>query len=324
MRIVFLGSGAFGLPTLEALAAQHEIVQVVSQCDKPAGRGKTLTPTPIAAYALTRGFALERPIDINAEDVRQRLRALDADAWVVIAFGQKLSAPLLDGVFAINLHGSLLPAYRGAAPIQRAVMDGCAQTGVSVIALAERMDAGVVYATRAMEIAGDRTSDDVHDALSLLGPEVVLDVLQRQQRGELHGIVQDEAQATRARKLSKVDAQADIAQLSARAAAARINGLNSWPGCVARVGALTVKLLRVRAMPALVGSETSASTSSFTPAVAPGELTREGQIGAADGTIAVLEIQVLGGRPMAMAEFLRGRPQLVGEIVHPGASATSS
>ena len=315
MRIVFLGSGAFGLPTLEALATKHEIVHVVSQCDKPAGRGKTLTPTPIAAYALTRGFALTRPLDINAEDVRQQLRTLEADAWVVIAFGQKLSAALLEGVFAINLHGSLLPAYRGAAPIQRAVMDGCTQTGVSVIALAERMDAGVVYATRMMDIVADCTSDDVHDALSLLGPEVVLDVLERHARGDLHGVAQDELQATRARKLSKLDAEVDIARLDARTASARINGLNSWPGCVARIGPLTVKLLRVGALPTLLSS--SAAT------VAPGVLTREGHIGAVDGPIAVLEIQVLGGKPMAMSEFLRGRAQLIGATVHPGAGSSS-
>ena len=126
MRIVFLGSGAFGIPTLEMLAARHEVVAVVSQPDKPAGRGKVLTPTPIALRAAELGIPVTKPTDINEAAVRDAVRAHRADAWVVIAFGQKLSRELLDGVFAVNLHGSLLPAYRGAAPIQRAVMDGCA------------------------------------------------------------------------------------------------------------------------------------------------------------------------------------------------------
>ena len=173
MRIVFLGSGAFGIPTLDALSARHEVVAVVSQPDKPAGRGKVLTPTPLAVRAAELGIPLTTPIDINEPSVCAAVRAPPADAWVIIAFGQKLSRELIDGVFAVNLHGSLLPAYRGAAPIQRAVMDGCAQTGVSVISIAERMDAGLVYATRSRAIGASETSDDVHDALALLGPEVI-------------------------------------------------------------------------------------------------------------------------------------------------------
>lgn len=128
-RLVFFGSGAFGIPTLRALVAQHDVLLVVSQPDRPSGRGKTLTPTPIAKCAMELGIPLIRPLDVNESAVLAEVRAMDALAWVVIAFGQKLSPPLLAERFAINLHGSLLPAYRGAAPIQRAVMDGNAQAG---------------------------------------------------------------------------------------------------------------------------------------------------------------------------------------------------
>lgn len=309
MRIVFLGSGAFGIPTLEALAKRHEVVAVVSQPDKPAGRGKTLTPTPIAARAAELGIPLLKPADVNETAVREAVRGYRADAWVVIAFGQKLSRELLDGVFAINLHGSLLPAYRGAAPIQRAVMDGCAQTGVSVISLAERMDAGLVFATRARAIGARETSDDVHDQLAFLGPEVIEDVLARYAAGSLVGTEQDESRATRARKLSKSEATVDLAALDATVARARINGLNSWPGCTVLVGELQVKLLRV---------EECAS-----PEGQIGVLGTDGVVRVRTGAIRILEIQPLGGRGMPIAEFLNGRPKLVGAPVRPFAPTVS-
>lgn len=303
MRIVFLGSGAFGIATLESLVAQHEVVAVVSQPDRPAGRGKSLTPTPIAARAAELGISVLKPPDVNELVVRETVRGYQADAWVVIAFGQKLSRELLDGVFAINLHGSLLPAYRGAAPIQRAVMDGCAETGVSVISLADRMDAGLVFATRARAIGARETSDEVHDQLALLGPEVVGDVLARHAAGTLVGEVQDESRATRARKLSKAEATVDFAALDARAARARINGLNSWPGCTVLVGELPAKLLRVEECDGAAGEI--------------GVLGPDGVVRARTGAVRILEIQPIGGRGMPVAEFLNGRPGLVGCAVRP-------
>jgi len=303
LRIVFLGSGAFGIPTLEALATRHEVVAVVSQPDKPAGRGKTLTPTPIAARAAELGIPVLKPVDVNEQGVRDAVRGHRADAWVVIAFGQKLSRELLDGVFAINLHGSLLPAYRGAAPIQRAVMDGCAETGVSVISLAERMDAGLVYATRARAIGSRETSDEVHDQLSLLGPEAIEWVLAQHAAGTLVGAVQDESLATRARKLSKAEATVHLAELDARTARARINGLNSWPGCTVLVGDLQAKLLRVEECDGGGG--------------APAVLGADGVVPTRVGAIRILEIQPIGGRGMPIAEFLNGRPKLVGAAIRP-------
>ncbi len=305
MRLVFLGSGAFGTPTLEALAAAagHEVVLVVTQPDKPAGRGKVLTPTPIALCAERLGIRVLKPTDINEASVRAELRGIAADAWVVIAFGQKLSRELLEGNFAINLHGSLLPAYRGAAPIQRAVMDGCAETGVSVISLAERMDAGLVYATRVRPIGPRATSDEVHDLLSTLGPEVIEDVLARRRAGTLVGVVQDESKATRARKLSKAEATVDLTQLDAPSVRARVNGLNAWPGCTVLIGELPVKLLRVDVC--------ATSTNE------PGVLRADGKVDARSGAIEILEVQPLGKRAMSMTEFLAGRSKLVGERLRP-------
>ena len=249
-----------------------------------------------------------KPADVNESFAREAVRGYRADAWVVIAFGQKLSRELLEGVFAINLHGSLLPAYRGAAPIQRAVMDGCAETGVSVISLAERMDAGLVFATRARTIGVRETSDDVHDQLALLGPEVIEDVLARHAAGLLDGATQDESRATRARKLSKPEATVDFAALDARAARARINGLNSWPGCTVLIGELQAKLLRVEEVPVELAGGAPHEVSV---------LGADGMVRARSGAVRVLEIQPIGGRGMPIAEFLNGRPKLVGTAIRP-------
>lgn len=305
MRLVFLGAGAFGIPSLESLARAHEVALVVTQPDRPAGRGKVLTPTPIAARALELGLPVIKPADVNAPEVVAQVRGVGADAWIVIAFGQKLSRELVDGVFAINLHGSLLPAYRGAAPIQRSVMDGCAETGVSVISIAERMDAGLVYAMRARPIGATETADEVHDALALLGPEVLSSVLADHAAGRAVGAAQDESKATRARKLSKADGTIDLAAIDGRTARARINGLNSWPGCTVVIGGLEVKLLRVREA-ASGGGE-------------PGVVRADGCVAATSGAIEILEAQPAGGRAMAWRDFVRGRPQLVGQRVAPRA-----
>jgi methionyl-tRNA formyltransferase len=146
VNLVFLGSGAFGLPTLIALSRTHTLRAIISQPDRPAGRGGALTPTPVSAFAprLLPTIPLHKPERIN--DAAAQIRAYNADAWVVIAFGQKLGPALLDGVFAINLHASLLPRWRGAAPINAAILAGDARTGNSVITLAQRMDSGQILA----------------------------------------------------------------------------------------------------------------------------------------------------------------------------------
>ena len=180
MRLVFLGSGAFGLPTLRFLDARHDLLAVVSQPDRPAGRKRKNTPTPVSEWAMAGSKMLLCPENVNDTEVVDSIRGLAPDALVVIAFGQKIGEPLLDGVPAFNLHASLLPAYRGAAPINRAMIDGCTETGVSVIELAQRMDAGNVHATRTLMIDPLETAGELHDRLAELGPEAVAEVLDAQ------------------------------------------------------------------------------------------------------------------------------------------------
>src|SRR5262249_11900418 len=205
VKLIFLGSGEFGLPTLKALAAHHHLLAVVSQPDRPAGRHRRLTPTPIAAWATEQlaDAPLFKPEDINTRETISSLHALGADAWVVIAFGQKLSRPLVENRFVINLHASLLPRWRGAAPINHAILAGDAETGNSVITIADRMDAGFVLGQSKRPITPELGAGELHDLLASDGPALIEQVLGAYGNHSLRPITQDESLVTRARKLSR-------------------------------------------------------------------------------------------------------------------------
>jgi len=305
MRLVFLGAGEFGVPSLEALGSRHEIALVVSQPDRPAGRGKALAPTPLARRAAELGLSVVKPADVNAPDARGALRGVHADAWVVIAFGQKLSRELLDGVFAINLHGSILPAYRGAAPIQRAVMDGCATTGVSVISLAERMDAGLVLGTSSRVVTPDLTAGELHDMLSADGPALVAQVLADHAAGTLRPQMQDETRVTKARKLSRADGWIDFKK-TATECRNWVHGLTPWPGVKVSIAHQELKVLRVHA-------------SEFNHAAQPGTLLdpATGRIACGNSTtLDLVEVQPAGKKSMPWSAFANGRTLTAGMVVH--------
>lgn len=312
MRIVFFGSGEFGLPTLAALAGAHEVTGVVSQPDRPAGRGGAVTPTPIAAWAAANlpGVPLVRSERVSAGEDLARVRALPADAWVVIAFGQKLSAGLLEGKRAVNLHASLLPRWRGAAPINAAVMAGDAETGNSVITLAERMDAGLVLAQSRRAIEPSVTAGELHDLLSADGPALVLGVLADLDGAIARGAAQDESRATRAPKLSRSDAWVDWGR-PAREVRARIHGFTPWPGVSVTIGGAggggtgeRVKLLRVADQPQGGGGGGGGG------AMEPGRLVdaSTGLVACGEGSaVRILEVHPAGRNRMAWGEFARGR-----------------
>ena len=298
MDLVFFGAGAFGLPTLESLAEHHRLLAVVTQPDRPAGRGKTLTPTPIGAWAAEHlpGVELLKPANVNEPSVVEHLRSLVADAWVVIAFGQKLSRGLLEGVFAINLHASLLPRWRGAAPINAAILAGDAETGNSVITLADRMDAGLVLGQSRRPIEPTQTAGDLHDLLASDGPALVEKVLAARADGSLDMAAQDESLVTIAPKLSAADRWVDVRQ-TAEACRRRVHGLTPWPGVGADLDGTALKLLRVQA-------------EAGPPESLPGEMVdvAGGLVACGDGTaLRLLEVQPAGKRPMAWADFARGR-----------------
>lgn len=292
MRIVFLGSGAFGLPTLDRLRRAHEVALTVSQPDRAAGRKRTLTATPVAAFARSTGLDLITPDNPNDPRIIEQLRALRPDALVVIAYGHKLGPALLDARFAINLHASLLPKYRGAAPIHWAMIHDERETGVSVITLAQRMDAGDVLAQRRTAIDSYETAGELHDRLAMLGPDAMLEVLDGHARGALNPLPQEESLATLAPKLSKSDGTVRFDQ-PARLVRARVHGLTPWPGCTVSIDGRTLKLLRVEADDADVDAP-------------PGALLPDGCLACQPGVVRVLSLQPPGGKSMTFEAYRRG------------------
>jgi methionyl-tRNA formyltransferase len=304
MRIVFLGSGAFGLPTLKQLSAEHDVLLVVTQPDRPAGRGRQETATPVGAWAIEMGLPVLKTPDVNDAESMKAVRAIDADAWVIIAFGQKLSPDLLHGRFSMNLHASLLPAYRGAAPIHRAILAGESNTGLSVITIADRIDAGDVLGQRSTPIEPTETTGELHDRLAALGPELIQDVLQSHRNGTLESIPQDESFVSMAAKLTRAEATVSFDQ-PAEAVRNGIHGLAPWPGCDVHVDGHRLRLLRADVL------DTCPCEASA------GHIDEDGVIACNPGRIRLHLVQSPGRKPMAFTEWLRGHP------LQPGSAFTS-
>ena len=327
MRVVFLGAGEFGLPTLDAIARNHVVPLVVSQPDRPAGRGRKQTPTPIAARMLEasedaadplHGGVLHRTSNVNGSTALEAVADAEPDAVVVIAFGQKLGPELLEGRFAINLHASLLPRWRGAAPINRAMMAGDPVTGISVISLAQRMDAGDVHAMRETEIQPQETAGELHDRLASMGPDAVLEVLDRLQRGVIRKEAQDELLATHAAKLGRRDATVDFS-VPARTVKAMVHGLVPWPGCEVKVSVAPDERApeRLRLHRVEVIDESAISERPV------GGVDAEGAVACGRGLVRLLEVQVPGGRPLDWESFRRGRPLPEGAVLAPNSGAVA-
>ncbi|MGB7158817.1 MAG: methionyl-tRNA formyltransferase [Tepidisphaeraceae bacterium] len=292
LQVIFAGSGEFGVPTLSALLdAGHQIVQVISQPDRPAGRGRGLTPTPISQFALDRGLPPLRTANINTEALPP------ADVLVVIAFGQKIAPHVVDHarLGSINLHASILPKYRGAAPINWAIIRGESITGNSVIRLAPRMDGGAVLGQSELHIGEAETAGELHDRLSKDGAPLVLRVLAQIADGSAIERTQDESRATIAPKLSREASRLDWAR-PARELANQVRGMYPWPGCrVQLVGGahpVRVTLVRARASEASLGE--------------PGTIDRAGAVSTGEGSLEIVELQPEGKRPMTLAAFRNG------------------
>lgn len=315
MKLLFFGSGEFGLPTLADLHARHQLLAVVTQPDRPAGRKRVLTPTPVGQWAQEQGLTVLKQQDVNEPAFVEQIQQFGAEASVVIAFGQKLSPALIDamGRLAVNLHASLLPKYRGAAPINWAMIEGERVTGVSVIELAQRMDAGRVYATASLDIDPNETAGELHDRLAQLGPQAVGKTLNDLANDALQPGVQDESQATRATKLHKQDGTVSFDQ-PAEQIRQRVHGLTPWPGCRVTwrpVKGGDAKELFLRRVAVDEGTNSPAEQAS------PGEVLPGLHIATSAGLLRLVELQAPGTRVMSAEAFAAGHNLLPGDVLEP-------
>ena len=292
MRLIFMGTPDFSVPALKALhAAGHEIACVYTQPPRPAGRGKRDRPAPVQVAAEALGLAVRHPASLKGAAEQAALAALEADLAVVVAYGLILPRPVLDAPRqgCLNIHASLLPRWRGAAPIQRAVMAGDAETGISIMRMEAGLDTGPVLLRAPTPIGAEDTAGDLHDRLAGLGAELIVAATGR--LGALPETAQPETGATYAEKVQKSEARIDWTRPAAEVDR-QIRGLSPFPGAWCRAGGERLKLLRSRL------SEGRGE---------PGERLGEAVIACGDGAVEILELQREGRRPQAAAEALRGR-----------------
>jgi methionyl-tRNA formyltransferase len=277
---------------------------VYTQPDRPAGRGRKLAATPVAEFAASRGIDAIRTADINSEALPA------ADLMVVIAFGQKIAPNVVNHarLGSVNLHASLVPKFRGAAPINWAILRGEEETGNSIIRLAEKMDAGAVLAQSRVTIGEVETAGELHDRLAKDGAELMARVMTELQVGKILEKPQIESAATQAPKLSRQSALLDW-QKPGEEIARTIRGLSPWPGCRVRLldaaGAELGRLTLLRAKPA----------ASEAPRWHPGEIAIDGNIACAQGAVEILDVQPDGKRPMGIADYRRGHQWMPGTRV---------
>ena len=305
MRVVFMGSPDFAVPALQALLGAHTVTLVITQPDKRAGRGNQVKSPPVKAVAEAAGVPVYQPTSARKPEFIERLRAADPEVCVVVAYGKILPAPVLEVAprGCLNIHGSLLPKYRGAAPIQWALIRGEDETGVTIMKLDEGMDTGPMLLERSIPIQASDTAGTLHDKLAPIGAALLLEALDQLAAGTLPERSQTDADATYAPMLEKQDGVVDWSA-SAREVCNRIRGVDPWPGAVSEYKGSRLKLF---------GAAVCAGTGRA------GEVLDVGsdglRVACGDGAVRVADIQAPGKNRMTAAAFASGRAIDAGTIL---------
>jgi methionyl-tRNA formyltransferase len=313
VKLIFMGTPEFAVPSLERLIQDgHEVAAVFTQPNKPAGRGKLLHEPPVKTFALSHGIAVHQPAKIKTnEEVRSSFQNLSPDACVVAAYGKILPPWLLaiPRLGCINVHASLLPKYRGAAPINWAIANGERQTGVTIMRMDAGMDTGPMLAKRAIPIGAEETAPELSARLARLGADLLSDTLLRIQRGEVEPVAQDDAEATYAPMLKREDGLIDWSR-NAREIANRVRAFQPWPGTYTNFRGSKLILWRAR--------ETLDALSRSDEAGAILSMVETGIMIACTGSTALLveEVQVEGKRRVPAREFANGARLKAGDRIN--------
>lgn len=299
LRLVYMGTADFAVPALRALAESgHEVVAVYTQPARPAGRGMKARPSPVQRAAEDFDLPVRTPVTLKSDEEQSTLGALAADLAVVAAYGLILPQAILDipRLGCINLHGSALPRWRGAAPIQRAILAGDQETGVTIIQMEAGLDTGPMLALERVPITSETTAQSLHDQLAVLAADMIVPILDRLAAGGLTPTSQPEEGATYARKIEKEEGRIDWRE-TATVIDRKLRALNPWPGCFSTVGDQRLRLL---------AGEVEAEAAA---GAAPGTLLDDQlRVGCGDGVLRITRLQKPGGKPMDGDAFLRGHP----------------
>jgi methionyl-tRNA formyltransferase len=316
MKLVFMGSGTFSLPSLESLLqSRHEIVALITQPDKPAGRGHRLRMPPTKSYALEHDLPVHQPAKMRAPDAVALVEELDPECIVVVAYGQIIPKSVLAipprGI--INVHGSILPAYRGAAPIQWAIARGERETGVTTMLMDEGLDTGPILLTQSMPIEKDDTSRSLTPRLAEAGATLLLRTLDVWESGDIEPTPQDDDEATLAPRIRKEDGRIDWSMTSAEIDC-RIRAFDPWPAAWIELGETPLKLWRARPLPT---GEAERDADSRPPGTLLGFDGPAVVVSCGSGTrLRLEEVQAAGKQRLPAADFFRGRRLEVGDRLY--------
>ncbi len=319
MRIVFMGTPDFAVGALEAiLQAGHQVAAVVTQPDKPKGRGKEIQVTPVKACAIAHGIPVFQPVKVKEKEAVETLRGYNADIFVVAAFGQLLSEEILSmpEYGCVNIHASLLPKYRGAGPIQWAIINGEEKTGVTIMQMDKGLDTGDMLLKEEVVIDPKETGDSLHDKLASVGAGLIVEALAKLERGELVPEKQNEEDTCYAKRLQKSMGRIDWQQ-SAGKLDCLIRGLISWPGAYTVLRGKNLKIWEIEAVERPRNVPEDSAVHSDPDAVLPGTVvavTREAfYVKTGEGILKILAVQPEGKKRMPVKEFLLGYQVKVGE-----------
>ena len=308
MRIVFMGTPDFAVHVLEALAAsRHEIAAVVTQPDKPKGRGKNMQFSPVKEKAQELGIPVCQPVRVKEPEFVETLAAFAPDVIVVVAFGQILSKEILalPKYGCVNVHASLLPKYRGAAPIQWVILDGEEKTGITTMLMDEGLDTGDMLEKAQVDIAPDETGESLHDKLAAMGGPLILSTLDKLEDGSIIRTKQDDSKSCYAKMLTKQMGRMDFTK-TAVVLERQIRGLNSWPSAYCTLGGKTMKVWR---------AEVEETESTGTPGCVLSADKRGIRVQTGQGVLCIKELQMEGKKRMDADAFLRGYPVETGMIL---------